>query len=967
VVHGDNGDHDRLRLSILGSVNALVNGSVADLGPPPRRAVLTLLALSHEEPVHRASLIDALWGTQPPPTAVTMIQAHVGALRRALDPGRGHRAPDGLVTSTGTSYRLRVNAQQLDLLAFQELARAAGDASSAGNPAAACDLYEQALGLWRGEPACDLDVLRDHPALAGLRREWADVITAHGEAACAAGWHQRALTQLLPLVQREPLNEKVHALLMMALAGTGQQAAALEVFENLRHRLDEQLGVRPCPELTEARQRVLRQQIPAPARPATVRPTAPAPTVPRQLPPAIPHFTGRADELDALTGLLGRVGRFHGAVVMSAISGTAGVGKTTLAVHWAHQVATEFPDGQLYANLRGFGPADPVRPADVLRGFLDALGVPAAQIPADRDGMQVMYRGLLEGRRILIVLDNVRDAAQVRPLLPASSTALVLVTSRNDLADLAVTEGAGQVSLDVLTDAEARALLATRMGTVRLADEPQAADELIQLCAWLPLALAITAARAAAHPRFTLAALAGELRDARGRLDSLSTGHEDSDVRAVFSWSYQNLSAASARMFRLLSIHRGPDITVPAAASLAAEPLPRARSELGELTRCHLLGEPAPGRFILHDLLRAYASEQAAAADADAARDVAIRRTLDHYLHAAHAAGQKLDPNADTIVLDGPHPGVRLEHVADQQQALQWFAAEHQVLLGVIRQAAETGFDVHAWQLPWTLRGFLERQGHWPELAAMQRTALAAASRLGDRAAQARVHQNIAHARFWLGSCDAARDHLARALALFQDLDDPLNQARVHVDLGRVLHRMDRNREALRSTQEGLSLFVAAGYLPGQARAVNNLGWYYSHVGDYEQALVCCRQAVSLNRDLGDGHCEAYAWDSLGYAYHHLGDHAEAANCYREASDMSRRYGDRVQQARALAHLATTHSDAGRPEAARDTLQQAVAVLGDLHDPQVEQVCVSLRFLRGAQATAVAGGPGLTGPPPVPG
>jgi DNA-binding SARP family transcriptional activator/DNA-binding XRE family transcriptional regulator len=941
---------DNLQLSILGPVSAVLNGRVVDLGSQSRRAVLVLLALGHGQLVHRASLIDALWAADPPPTAATMIQAHVGALRRLLDPGRGHRDEDGLLISAGTSYRLRANSAQLDLLTFREQARAAAGARSAGDLAAACDLYEQALGLCHGELVSDVDVLRDHPAVVGLRREWASVVTAYGETAFSAGLQQRALPWLLSLVQLEPLNEKAHALLMMTLAGTGQQAAALEVFDDLRHRLDEQLGVRPCPEVLEAHQRVLRQQIPVSAKSASGRPaaTSPAssmPEVPRQLPPATPHFTGRAAELNALMSQLGHMGRFSGAVVISAISGTAGIGKTTLAVHWAHQVAEQFPDGQLYANLRGFGPADPARPAGVLRGFLDTLGVPAAQIPGDVDDLKAMYRRLLEHRRVLILLDNARDAAQVRPLLPASCTVLVLVTSRNDLADLAVTEGAGQVSLDVLTDAEARALLASHLGTARLTDEPQAADELIQLCARLPLALSVTAARAAARPRFALAALAAELRDARSRLDSLSTGHADTDVRAVFSWSYQNLRPATARMFRLLSIHPGPDITAPAAASLAAAPLPQTLGELRELTRCHLLGEPAPGRYVLHDLLRAYASEQAAALEPEAERRAAICRTVDHYLHTAHAASQKLDPHRDTVVLRAPQSAVRPERIDDQVQALAWFTAEHHVLLSAVRQAGETGLDVQAWQLPWALYAFLERQGHWRELAAVQYVALEAANRIGDHAPKARAHQYIARAHYWMGSCSTAHSHLARALDLFQDLDDLINQARIHLDLGRVLHRMNRTREAVRSTLVGLSVFEKAGYRRGRARALNNLGWYYAHLGEYEQALACSQEALSLDRESGDRSDAAFLWDTLGYAHHHLGDYAQAASCYLESSQRSGENGDRVLQAKALAHLATTYNAAGRLNAARDALQQAKTVLGDLHEPHFDEVCAALRHL----------------------
>jgi hypothetical protein len=466
--------------------------------------------------------------------------------------------------------------------------------------------------------------------------------------------------------------------------------------------------------------------------------------VPRQLPPAVPRFAGRGAEMAALTGLLERAPGAAGTVAISAIDGTAGIGKTALAVHWAHQVADRFPDGQLYVNLRGFGPADPMAPEEGLRAFLDALQVPAGQVPATEAGQQGLYRSLLARKRMLIVLDNARDPGQVRPLLPGVPGCMVLVTSRNQLTGLAAAEGAHLLTLDILTGTEAHELLADRIGAARLTAEPDSAAELIRLCARLPLALAITAARAGAHPRRTLAALAAELRDARNRLDTLATGEQATDVRAVFSWSYNSLRAPAARMFRLLGLHPGPDITVPAAASLAGLPRGPASAALAELAGANLVTEHAPGRYAVHDLLHVYAAEHAHAEDGEASCRAAIHRMLDHYLHTCHAAAHLMQAQRGTLTLAPAQPGVTAERLADHERALAWFKAEHHVLVAIAGLAAASGFDTCAWQLPWSMATFLDWQGHWHDWAATQRIALAAVTRQDDKGAQATVRRAFA-------------------------------------------------------------------------------------------------------------------------------------------------------------------------------------------------------------------------------
>src|SRR5580704_12084281 len=594
-------------LGVLGSLAARRDGLPAGAVAGRQRAILGLLAVHPGRALHRETIIDAVWGSQPPPSAVAMVQTHVSQLRRLL----GQR----VVTSDGTSYRLDLTAADLDSLEFARLADEARNAAAAGKPAAACRLYEQALHLWRGEPLADVVILHGHPAVTALAQQRAAVTLEHAAAAAAAGCPERAVTQLRELTAREPLDERAHARLMLTLAACGQQAAALSVFDRLRRRLDEELGISPSAELAQVHLHILRGQIAAAGgRSAEASRVSTPDLVPRLLPASTAHFTGRASELSMLTGLLEQATAAPGTATICAISGMGGVGKTALALRWAHQVTGAFPHGQLYVNLRGFGPSDgPAPPGEALIGFLGALGVPPERIPAGMPAQTGLLRSLLAGRRILVVLDNARDEEQVRPLLPASPGCLVIVTSRSQLAGLAAAEGASLLRLDLLTDAEARALLAARLGPQRASAEPDAVTEIAVRCGRLPLALAAAAARAATYPHFPLASLAAELRDVRGRLDHLDSGDPAVSLRTVFSWSVRQLSPPAARMFRLLSRCPGSDVTVPAAASVAGTDQPGARRLLRELVRCHLLAEPRPGRYAFHGLLRAYAAEQAAA------------------------------------------------------------------------------------------------------------------------------------------------------------------------------------------------------------------------------------------------------------------------------------------------------------------------------------------------------------------
>ena len=676
-------------------------------------------------------------------------------------------------------------------------------------------------------------------------------------------------------------------------------------------------------------------------------PTAesPAVVVPRQLPATVPGFSGRVAETAALTEILDAAGQTPGTVVISAIGGTAGVGKTALALHWAHQVADRFPDGQLHVNLRGFDPSGaPATPEEAIRGFLDALGVPLHRLPPTPDAQAGLYRSLLTDRTMLIVLDNARDERQARPLLPASPGSLVIITSRNSLAGLAAGEGARLLSLDVLSHAEAVQLLSVRLGG-RADAEPDAVTEIATLCACLPLALAVAAARAAARPRLPLAALAAELRDAAGRLDALDTGDPAASVRAVFSWSYEQLSPDAARLFRLLGLHPGPDIGAPAAASLAATDPATANRLLRELTRACLLNEHSPGRYAFHDLLRAYAAGQARAHDSQAGQQTATTRLLDHYLHTADAAAAVLDPVREPLELNPPAAGVAPESPPDYEQARDWFDAEYHVLLGVLALAESGGFDSRTWQLAKAMVPYLARRGLYREWAATQRTALSAAERLDDIAGQAICNRLLANAYRLLADYDRAIAHHGRSLMLYRRLGDRRGEALVHGGLCMVAEYQGRHADGLDHAEQARDLYRALGDRLGEARALNAVGWFHALLGHYQEARTFCRQALRLLDDLGARGPAAHVWDSLGYIEYRLGNLEEAAACYESGLSILRESGDAWNEATFLTHLGDTRHAAGDLPQARDAWQRALAILDGAGHPRAAEVRAKLAGL----------------------
>jgi len=936
-----------VRFRVLGPVEIESDdGQPYTLGRRQERCLLAILLLEAARIVPVDRLCHLLWDDNPPQQARRAVHVHVARIRAALSQCGAHATGVELV-SHRDGYMLRVDPDAVDAHRFRRLLDQAADTTDLDHRDR---LLHDALALWRG-PALHNAAVSDRlrrRLCAGLDEQRLQAVEASIATGLDLGRHRQLLPELARLCAEHPVRERLVELHMRALYRHGRTAEALDVYHQARTRLADALGLDPGPVLQQLHQAILRGD---PLPPTQVSPSPPSMAsrvAPAQLPADLATFAGRVEQLNQLDTLLSSSAT---AVVISAIAGTAGIGKTALAVHWAHRVRDRFPDGQLYANLRGFDPAGPpTPPGGVIRRFLDALGVPIQRIPTDPDTQIDLYRSMLADKRILIVLDNARDPTQVRPLLPGAPGCLILVTSRNRLTGLIAIDGAHPLTLDLLTTDEARQLLVTRLGASRVTAEPDAVHELITLCARLPLALAIAAAHATSEPHRAVQDLVNALHDTRGTLHALSGDDPASSIHTVFACSYHALSREAARLFRRLGLQPGPDISAAAAASLAGIPPEQANPLLAELTYAHLLTEPTHGRYAFHDLLRNYANEQAHTCESDTECDAAIRRVLDHYLHTAHTADRLMSPQRDPITVASPHLGVTVEDITDHGQAMDWFTVEHPVLLAAIRQAAKTRFDTHTWQLSWTLANFLDRQGQWHDAVATQEAALEAAQRLADGPRQANTHRYLARAHLRLGRPDDAQAHLRHALHLYRELADHAGQAHTHLALAQLLDRQGRRTDALDQAQRALDLYQATGHRTGQANALNNVGWYHAQLGNHRQALTCCQQALTLNQELGDRYGEAGTWDSLGYAHHHLGHYTDAIICYQQAIDLYRDLGDRYYEAETLTRIGETHHTTGDPDLARNAWQHALTILNELDHPDADIVRAKLDSLQRAEA-----------------
>ncbi|HEY2792096.1 MAG TPA: BTAD domain-containing putative transcriptional regulator [Micromonosporaceae bacterium] len=909
-------DGDDVRVRLLGPIDVTVGGAARAVTGVRRQAVLAALALHPGETVSAGRISDIVWGEARPATAANTLQSHISHLRGVL--GARHR-----ILARPPGYRLDLRPDGTDVLTAERLI---DEARRTSEPTETARVLRTALALWRGDALADvleMPWLRDQAdRIDRLRRDAAEALI---DARLALGEHEALVSELYRLVEEQPFHEHRYAQLMLALYRCGRQADALAAYQRLRIGLRDDLGLDPGAAIRELEAAILRQDttLDPPRTAVTAHP------VPEQLPAPLSAFTGREDELSALDAAAVAGG------TLLAVSGTAGVGKTALAVQWAHQGV--FPDGRLFVNLRGFHPGGPLDPADAVRGFLEALGVPADRQPSGLDARVSLWRSVSAGRRMLVVVDNARDAEQVRPLLPGGSGPVVLVTSRHQLAGLVAADGAVPVALGTPTAGEARDMFVRRIGAPRAADAPEAVDAMVERCARLPLALAITAARVAVHPELPLPALAADLDESDAGLDPFRGDDSATDVRAVFSWSYRTLSEPAALLFRAFGLHPGPDLSLSAAASLAGVPPREVRAHIAELTRGSLLIEHVPGRYRMHDLLCLYAGEQAHRLDSAETRAAAQRRLVDHYLHTAYAATMLLTPRRHPIALSPACDGVTVAALGDPTAAMDWFIAEHANLLAVVT-ADEPVCDERIWRLAWTLTTYLERRGHWPVNTAVQHGALRAATRCGDPLGQAYAHRNLGttHTRF--GDHATGIVHFGTARPLFETAGERIMAAHTSLGLAWAVERQGDPALALTHIDHAMVAYRATGDRVGLANALNAAGHCRNELGDFADGLASCVEALGIFREIGDRTGEAGTLDSLGYVHFRLGDSERGVAAYRSAIDLYRALGDRYNEADAYANLADSHAVAGERAAARVAWRVAADMLTQLNHPDSAEI-----------------------------
>jgi DNA-binding SARP family transcriptional activator/tetratricopeptide (TPR) repeat protein len=922
-----------LAFGLLGPFELRVADRVVPVRSPKHRVLLAALVLRAGRTVPVRELAEAMWGAAPPKNPRRAAQLAVVRLRALLD----EAGAAGVIVTSADGYLLDVSPADVDIERFREGLREADRAAERADPAAEAAALRAALSHWRGEPLADVpsDALQQQ-TVPRLREQRLYALERRFDADLRLGQHGLVIGELVQAAAEHPLRERFWVQLMTALHRAGRRADALAAYHDGRRHLAEELGIDPGEEMRQVHAAIL-GGFRSPATGAVL-----LPTVPRQLPPEVSAFTGRVREVAHLDALLLGPG---GPTTIAVISGTAGVGKSSLALHWARRTADRFPDGQLWVNMRGYDHRPTMTPGQALTLFLRALGVPGEAIPPDVESQSGLYRSLMDGRRALVVVDNASTAEQVRPLLPGGPGNAVIVTSRNQLTGLVAVDGAHAVPLDLFTGAEGRELLARRLGADRVGAAPVAVREIVERCAGLPLALAIAAARAAQRPSLPLAAFAGQLRAARDSLDEFASPDTATDVRAVLCCSYRTLGEAAARLFRLLGLHPGPDIAADALASLAGVTPATLRPALDELAAAHLVTEHVAGRWTQHDLLRAYATELVHAQDGAAERDAALRRVLDHYVHTGHSAALLIEPLREPLPLPPLDPAVTVRPPAGREAALAWFGAEYTGLLAAIERAGRGTFDTHTWQLVWTLADFQQWRGLWPERAASLQAALEATRRLDNRTEQARAHRGLGYAYTRLHRNDDAQLHLRQALALYTDLGDPVGQGRAHHGLSYVLERRGDPRAALWHAQRALALFPPHGNRAQRARALGTVGWCHGQLGDHGQSLRFNEEALALLAGTGDRVAEAATWDSIGYAHHHLGDHRRAIEGYETALRLRRELGHRYGEANTLTHLGDTYEALGGMDEARRAWRGALAVLEQLREPDAARVRARLARL----------------------
>lgn len=930
---------------ILGPLKLVGDDGPIAVNGHGQRTVLAVLLANSGQVIPLDYLIDAIWDDRPPTTAKRQVQNYVSAIRRALAGGTQKSAGRTTIVSDGHGYRIRPRPGELDAQVFADQVAHAHELVSRGQPEAAATQLRSALRLWRGPALLGVTGRAVEAAAARLDEQRLAAVEGCLDLELSLGRHHELVGELAELVAAHPLRERLVGQLMLARHGSGRQSEALATYHQLRDRLGDELGLDPSTALQQLHAAILRNDpalrprsgstVPGSAVPGRAVGNA-APSTPAQLPADVASFTGRAEYLKRLDELLDEpTGREAHTVVISAIAGMAGVGKTALAVRWGHRVRDRFPDGQLYVNLGGYSAKAPVRPIEALAHFLGSLGEPAEQIPTDVQTAAGRFRTLLAGKRMLVLLDNAASADQVRPLLPAHPGCLVLVTSRDRLTGLLARDGAGSLTLDVLTPDEAHTLLARILRPERVAAEPEATTELAQVCSHLPLALRVAAANLVNHPWPSIAGYVRALREG-DRLAALEVeGDEQTGVRRAFDLSYQTLHADSRRVFRLLALVPGPDVTGEAAAALAAVTTTHAQQQLGRLAAAHLVSQRAPGRYTCHDLLRSYAAQLAQDEETEAARQAARQRLYDWYLRCADAAAKVLYPHP--LRLPSPVVEASAPAILDSDaSALGWLDAERANLVAAIGHAADHGARSVAWLLTDTLRGYFWLRMHIVDWEYAAHTALAAAERDDDLPAQAAALLSIGDFHFRQSQYQPASQRYTAALALAERAGWAECQAAALANVGVVHRESGRLRPAAEHLDRALTLYRTSGSRYGEAITLDSLGRVYLQLGRLAEATDCCTHALRINHEIGSRLGEAATLGDLGDILHAQGRLDEATDRFTRALTLFRELGDRTNEADMLRSLAAVRCDRGDLDEAAGLVHAARALAHELGDRRVQ-------------------------------
>jgi DNA-binding SARP family transcriptional activator/tetratricopeptide (TPR) repeat protein len=999
-----------VRFRILGPLEIWTGQDWSGIGAPKWRALLAALLLNSGQVVSTDRLIAELWGTEPPERAANLVSVYVLRLRRLMGDPHGR-----LLATRAPGYQLRLDPGDLDASAFENLVSQGRRALGSGEAPQAAALLTDALALWRSAALADVPhsslVSAEAERLAESRLAALELrITADLRCGRAA----QLIPELRRLISDEPLREGLWALLLQSLDGAGRRAEAVAVYGDARRAIADELGVDPGPELKELYSQLLAAdgaaQPPGSAeRPSTAEPpgtttapgttkagrpraaaasaTTPEPPVqpgpaqtgtaapgsdddppaqssrtddfaggaPAQLPADIADFTGRLSHLARLRSLLAAEtdGGNPEAVNVAGVVGTPGLGKTVLAVHAAHEVRREFPDGQLFVRLLGASP-QPAKPDEVLARLLRDLGVEPGRIPASLDERAALYRTRLTDRRVLIVLDDARDAAQVRPLLPGSASCAVIVTSRHWLADLA---GSRLVDLDVLDDEEALQLLTRIISEERVAAEPGPVREVLAACAGLPLAIRIAGARLAARRGWSVRTLALRLADQQRRLDELTAG--DLAVRACFEVSFTSLPRSAApgdldpaEAFRLLGLWQGPFISLQAAAALLGRPEYPVADALEVLVDMHLLESPAPEWYRFHDLLRAYAAERAKAEETEETTCAAIARLLRWYLRTADEAVRVINPNRALVELDAvqlAQPGLSFDSA---DAALAWSARERANLVAATRQAAAEGLHDIAWKLPVAVMVCFDRHGYRAEWLATHQVALASARTAGDRAGEAWVLNNLGIVVSQQRAEDSTQ-YFEQALAIRRDLGDLRGQAQATNNLAFSYQFRGMHQRAADALHDALEIQRKVGHRYGESVALTNLGEAYIELGRDQEAITYLQQALPIAREIDSARDEGYVLCNLGRARLSLGQVAEGTDLLEQALALHGAEGDKYGEAQDRRHLGTARVQTGQTEQARAHWERAASLfegLGD--DDQAAEIHSRLAKLGVASASS---------------